>query len=87
MTELSTLITLGYLVVGVLVIRRLFKYNRTMRCASCKKYGTMLTVDKDNEMFILEQHQDILDAEQINTNHNHQTLYKCSHCKHITSIH
>ena len=77
--------TIGYFIIGVLVIRQIFKRNLLMRCPSCKRFGSMMPTDSNQ--FILDENNHILDAEQLASNASNDSFYKCKHCQHISQMH
>lgn len=86
MNEISSLITAVYFVVGVLVIRQIFKRNLMLRCANCKSIGTLQMIDEGELEEPLVLDDTVLDTEQIVVTNQFEKAYKCRKCGHITPI-
>lgn len=86
MNEISTLITAVYFIVGVLVIRQIFKRNLMLKCTNCKSIGTLKMIDGGElkEPIVLDDA--ILDTEQIMVMNKFDKAYQCRKCGHVIPL-
>lgn len=85
MNEISTLITTIYFVIGILVLRQIFKRNILLRCTNCKKMGSLRIIDsvEIDEPLVIDDN--ILDTEQVSRTQLGKA-YQCKKCGHIIPI-
>ncbi len=88
MIELSDFISLVYIVIGVLVIRQIFKKNLFLRCTSCRSFGTLKNVNaSDIEIDNFLTDDDLIDSEQVPKKvFWNDEFYKCRKCGQVMKV-
>lgn len=85
MIELSDFISLLYIVIGVLVLRQIFKKNLLLRCPNCQSIGTLKNInpsETDSDSFLIDDN--LIDSEQLPQRQSwNDNFYKCRKCGHI----
>lgn len=88
MIELSDFISLIYIVIGVLVIRQIFKKNLLLRCISCKTFGTLKSINATEvETDNFFSGDNLIDSEQVpKKGFWNDEFYKCRKCGQVMNI-
>jgi len=88
MLELSDVISLIYIAIGVLVLRQIFKRNLLLRCTNCRRFGTLKNIDAsevESNNFLVDDN--LLDSEQVpKKGFWKDEFYKCRKCGHVVNI-